>query len=377
MITSGRQVDERVEALSLAAKWGNSAAAAEAMAGAGPAQWLAVDAAVRGRRELPDSRRAAGIALRALARDGHVREAAVAEIERLEDRLALPVLAIRASDRVPQVRDRARQACLGYLARDPLLAVTLVPLASMLRARAHGEWLASILDRTLAHRPEVRAAALVSRERVTRRAAHAAGGLDQNQVRTGLLDTDVPIRLNCARTLAGSADPQVRRLLRTSSTAAVRALAVRSRDDALAMLADRNGLVRAQAQVVVRGAGEDPAEYYRKLSGRGAIAGLGETGVEADAPALVPFLDDRQPRVRVEAIRALRRLHSVPRQKLVALLVSDPSPRVARQAMFSLLGCAEQINKDLLVGLLDGDRRHLAHRLLRARGTGSAAGKQR
>lgn len=331
--------------------------------------WLALDSKVRRSWNLPESQRAAAIVLRASARDGHLREAAVAEIERLDERLALPVLALRAADWVPQVRDRARRACLGYLARDPLATLDLLTVASLLRRRMHGEWLAAILDQTLTQIPEVRTAALGSAERLTRRAAYAVRGLTADERKAGLRDGDLAIRLSCAKALAGSDDPEVRRLLRTSGTAALRVLSIRDRADALAMLADRSTLVRAHAQLELRRSGEDPAAYYRKLPGPGAVAGLGETGTDADAPALLPFLDDERPRVRAEAIRGLRRLGCVPRERLVTMLVSDPSPRVARQAMLSLLGCAELIDEKILLDLLTRDRRHLAHRLLCARDT--------
>lgn len=369
MISSRHAVDERLDALSLAAKWGNGAAAVAAMAGADPAVWLAVDEKVRRWPELPGSRRAGAIVLRASAKDGHVREAAVAETKRLDERLALPVLAIRATDWVPQVRTRARRACLSYLARDPLAAVDLLPVASLLRRRTHGEWLAALLDQTLTQTPDVRSAALTSPERLARRAAHAAKGSTAEERKAGLRDDDLTIRLSCAKALAGSDDPEVRHLLRSSGTAALRALSIRDRDDALATLADKSSLVRAHAQLVLRRAGEDPAEYYRKLSGPGAAAGLGETGTDADAPVLLPYLADERPRVRAEAIRGLRRLRCVPRDELMALLVTDPSPRVARQAMLSLLGCVELLDEKMLLGLLAGARRHLAHRLLCARDT--------
>ncbi|GAB2986248.1 hypothetical protein GCM10017788_08290 [Amycolatopsis acidiphila] len=369
MIISRQDVDERLGALSVAARWGNGAAATEAMAGAGPELWLAVDEAVRRWWKLPGGQRPAEIVLRALSRDGYIRETAIADTGRLDERLALPVLAIRAADWVPQVREAARRACLSHLARDPMAALTLLPIASRLRRRAHGEWLAATLGETLARTPEVLTAALVSPERLTRRAAYATGGLGPGRLKAGLRDADLPIRLSCAKALAGSEDPEVRQLLRTSGTAALRALAIRNRDDALAALTDRSSLVRAHAQLALRRGGEDPAVHYRKVPGADAVAGLGETGTDSDAPALLPFLGHERPGVRAETIRALRRLRCIPRTELVALLVADPAPRVARQAMLSLLGCAELIDERTLLDLLDGDRRHLAHRLLCARDT--------
>ncbi|MEV5302273.1 HEAT repeat domain-containing protein [Amycolatopsis methanolica] len=285
------------------------------------------------------------------------------------------MLAIRAADWVPQVRERARRECLRHLFRDPMTAVDLFPFACLLRPRAQGEWLAETLEGML-RTPEIRSAALASPGPLTRRAVYGSGHADVGELTAGLLDTDLKIRLTCADALAGSTDPEVLRLLRTSGTAALRTRAIRGPADALPALADPASLVRAYAQFILRRAGEDPAPQYRELvttaASPGAVAGLGETGTEADGAVLLPLLADPRPKVRAETVRALRHLRVLPVDRLAPLL-GDPSPRVARQVVLALRGCATEIDEAALRRMLDpgqpGHRRRNAFQLLSARDT--------
>ncbi|GAA3797068.1 hypothetical protein [Amycolatopsis tucumanensis] len=359
--------DEVAERLAAVRAARDADAEVAAMAGASPRLWLAVD---DGARRHPQGHR--GVLARALGRDGRLREAA---LTRLDERIALPVLAIRAADWVPQVRERARRECLRHLFRDPMTAVDLFPFACLLRPRVQGEWLAVTLEGML-RTPEVRSAALASPDVLTRRAVYASGRADVGELTAGLRDADLKIRLTCAQALAGSTDPEVLRLLRGSGTAALRAQAIRDPADARPALADPASLVRAYAQFVLRRAGEDPAPHYRELvaaaASPGAVAGLGETGTEADGALLLPLLADPRPKVRAETVRALRRLRVVPAARLAPLL-SDPSPRVARQVVLALRGCAAEIDEAALHGMLDpgqpAHRRRNAFQLLSARDT--------
>ncbi|MBC6449489.1 hypothetical protein GPZ80_20195 [Actinokineospora sp. HBU206404] len=173
-------------------------------------------------------------------------------------------------------------------------------------------------------------------------------------------------------------DPDVTRLLLSNRTAGVRAEAVHALglagevDPAEAALTDRSGLVRATAQAVLRRAGRDPAAAYRALLAvpptAEGIAGLGETG--ADAKSLYPYLSHPTARVRVETVRALRRLGDTPVDRLAPML-ADPSPPVTRQVVLSLRG--RELDMSFLLRHLGVDHpRHIrfaAYLLLVARDT--------
>lgn len=366
--------------------------------------WLTLDASARRWNapqwtEVAARRLAAGgaglfdLALAACHANGHVRQAAVTALGARDDVLGL--LAVRAVDWVPQVRDRARLVCGRWFARAPVRAVTvLAPAALALRGRREGQWLADAVETTLrTGPPEAAAAALASGDRRLRRLAHTTaldtGRLDLDHLtRTALTDADMPIRVLCAdaaiRAAGRTGDRAVPRRLLASGTAAVRAEAVRALaaagelGPATAALTDRSALVRATAQAAVRRAGTDPATHYRAVLADQrpplpwAIAGLGETGARPDTALLRPWLDHPSSRGRAEAIRALRRLGDTPRRPLLTLL-EDPVSAVARQAVLSLLPGADTLDEHALRPLLRPPHpphvHWAAYRLLRARDT--------
>jgi hypothetical protein len=95
--------------------------------------------------ELPDGEPLV-LALTACHPDGHVREVAVGRLGELGHQLVPPVLALRAADWVPQVRERARTAIDRRLGqRSALAMLALAPMARALRARRDGRWLADRL----------------------------------------------------------------------------------------------------------------------------------------------------------------------------------------------------------------------------------------
>jgi HEAT repeat protein len=61
---------------------------------------------------------------------------------------------------------------------------------------------------------------------------------------------------------------------------------------------------------------------------RALVAGLGECGSQHDVDALLPFLKHPSPRVRAEAVRAVRRLGGSITQ--IAGPLADPAPAVVR-----------------------------------------------
>ncbi|GAA2591127.1 hypothetical protein GCM10010435_82320 [Winogradskya consettensis] len=91
------------------------------------------------------------------------------------------------------------------------------------------------------------------------------------------------------------------------------------------------------AQSVMRRAGVDPSEHYRRLVVRtppepSVLAGLGETGSPDDGEIAMRWLSHPRARGRVEAIRAWRRL-GVTRRTLLVPLLEDESAAVTRQAV--------------------------------------------
>ena len=137
--------------------------------------------------------------------NGHVREAAVVRLSETDHAATLPVLALRAADWVPQVRDRARLACRRRLDHVPAPAFAgIASVALALRDRRTGDWLAGVLESLLREGPdELLAAALTSVDRRTRRLAYTAAlaadrlGLDR-LLRSALTDGDLPIRIGRA-----------------------------------------------------------------------------------------------------------------------------------------------------------------------------------
>lgn len=365
-----------------------------ALTAADPRTWLALDVSTRrslwytpewakdAARRLANSPGPLDLLLAACHPNGFVRESAVAS---LDERTALPVLALRAADWVPQVRDRARQVCREYLDHSPSDAITfLAPVAFALRARQMGGWLADTVENLLRDGPpEAMTAALATKHSRIRRSAYSialqSGRLDAEQMlRAATTDPDLPIRIMCAQAaIRAGGDP--RRLLH-SATAAIRAEAVQFLGEAgpaLAALPDRSALVRATAQAIVRRSGTDPATRYRALladtpPSPSVIAGLGETGTQSDVSLLLPWLAHPTSRGRAETVRALRRRGYTSPEVLLPLL-ADPVSSVTRQVTLSLLDQAGSLDVQSLQPLLDQSQpRHVraaACRLLRAHDT--------
>ncbi|MEV5752467.1 HEAT repeat domain-containing protein [Actinoallomurus sp. NPDC052308] len=96
--------------------------------------------------------------------------------------------------------------------------------------------------------------------------------------------------------------------------------------------------MRATAQWAVRREGRDPAVLYREALAanpaagriRTLVAGLGECGTRQDIDLLLPFLEHPSPRVRAEAVRAVRRVGASLAR--IAPMLADPAPVVVRAA---------------------------------------------
>ncbi|MDR6614000.1 HEAT repeat domain-containing protein [Leifsonia sp. 1010] len=318
---------------------------------------------------------------------GYIREPAVDELSSLNERAVVPVLAIRASDWVEPIRERARRALMDRFETDPGAIVLAGPLGLALATREAGSWLAGeIRGRLETLDADGIRQCLQSRDHVFRRAVVRVAirravltSEDLRAVAEGDSDPDVRA-VSAEAVLRATPAEEVYGLLQSRS-AELRALAITAlatsgdRGPARAALSDRAHRVRSAAQVAVRAAGESPADVYRaELSAgsfrREALAGLRETGSPDDAKLLVPFLRDPDPAIRAEAAHALRTLGGADQSVLVASL-HDTSPGVVREVTKALRRSAGTVDIDLLRSLLHrGESPHVrlaGFRLLTAR----------
>lgn len=369
-----------------------------------PRDWLVVDLATRRQwwnfpswwhtaveRATRDAS-SLGVLVASFHPDGYVREAATARLAELEGPVATPALALRCGDWVPQVRERARSAFERRLGRDVVGTLESAGEVALLASRRQaGVWLATTIDRHLRQTTDAQISALVrSPDPLVRRVARAVAveqvRLDVPQLLAlNVREGDLPSRLICGRAAieiaASTKDLDVLRRMAADQSAQLRQAALTALDEAVETeavkegLQDRAGSARAVAQRLVRSSGGDPAEIYRTNAAATppsawAVAGLGETGSRDDRVIIEPVLHDPRPRVRAEAIRALRRLDVVEHERITSFL-SDPSPAVVKQAVMALEPHARHVDLGPLRDVLRAGQamhtRQGAYRLLRAR----------
>ncbi|GJG85937.1 hypothetical protein tb265_11180 [Gemmatimonadetes bacterium T265] len=329
---------------------------------------------------------------------GHVREAAVAQLDRVADPASavaadgreLPFLLIRRNDWVDAVAARAA-ATLERRVTPGLATAWLAWLPLLRRLGAHTRRDAGALaDRVLAM---LRAPA----QHPTLLARLTAGDRDTRRTCARLLAEADPTPATAAAFVSAALrdpDPVVRR---EAVTGARRHLAVDAltamlptaladpyppmRRDALVAAAERLGeratpwlmaglldsgrSVRevAQAEVARRGVLTDVAGHYRGALAAAttpahlavAAAGVGETGRAADAPALLPLLAHERPAVRRAAARALGRLDAAGNGATLLRLLHDPSRAVTRAVRDALRMHAVRPDADALAHVLHGD----------------------
>jgi hypothetical protein len=240
------------------------------LAVAGAKTWVGLDQALRLYAEQSLEGEWLSWLVAACSGDGHRRESAVVDPVMGADEGSLPVLVLRTAEWVPQVRDRARRSLADALRMASPVAL---PAAASV-AVAIGSW--------------------------------ARGGHALNAV---------------TEALATAPDDVLERLLRRGDAKirieALTALVDLGRPEAgAAHLAERSAMMRATAQWAVRRAGRAPAAIYRDALTserppsrvRALVAGLGVCGTRQDVDVLLPFLEHSRPRVRAEAVRAVRRL---------------------------------------------------------------------
>lgn len=300
-------------------------------------------------------------ALATLDRSGYVREAAVRILARIaEGGQENPYLLLRTQDWVSEVKTAAVAAVSARLlpncAGAWVNALPLVMHLARLRSRAEPsvvDWVLKLLGSNDA-RPAL-LAGITSRDVYVRREcfsfAVSVGHPVLQLVSAALRDSDSLIRLWGAQQLKRSEGlPEAAALARSTvhdSFAPVRRVLLellahvdgqRAGPEFSAALLDGTASIRAQArQWLTRWGFCDFAEVYRGALAKprrqvAAILGLGEVGASEDAADLLPFLEDRRPRVREAAARSIARLLDTEAIPALLDLLTDASRRVSRAA---------------------------------------------
>ncbi|MFF5338378.1 hypothetical protein [Streptomyces sp. NPDC013181] len=374
-----------------------------------PADWLALDAAVRevawyhphpvppweqsaplhaDLSRLGESR----LALALCHRDGRIRQEALRQSVRYPG--LLPLVVIRCADWAGPVREHARRVLGETL--DAGSALDLVPLILRVGRRDRGAFGVDALGQVLRRASRGQFAVLFAApDRAVRRFAYRLAVEDRllrsaELARAAVTDQDSVVQDLCATAalaalgedddyegvlplLLSARNPRTR-------SAGVTALrrAERSKE-AEPFLRDRSALVRACARYVVRQRGGDPAALYREWCGApddpalppGAVIGLAECGNRADAGLLRPLLAHPAAGVRARAVAGLRALDCADAERLRPLL-DDPAAGVVRETAAALLPSAGELPADWLLERTGSERpRHVrvgAFRLLDARG---------
>ncbi|MFG2457484.1 hypothetical protein ACGFWE_10465 [Streptomyces sp. NPDC048523] len=359
-----------------------------------PAAWLALDAAVRQTAWRPgaDPLTEAQLALALCHRDGRIRAAALQQAPAYPG--LWPLVVVRCSDWAAPVREDARRVLAKVL--DPGSAVRLMPLILRIGRRSRGDFVIDLATGLLRAAPRGTLATLYTGDdRITRRYAYrlavAQGFLSPVELaHAAARDDDTVVQSLCAEAaLAGIAegdadDDVLEPLLAARNprarSAGVTALRRAGRGErAVGFLGDRAGVVRACARYVVRQAGSDPVEWYRRRCAdpgdpelsAGVVSGLAECGNWSDAETLWALTGHPDPVVRARAVGGLRLLDVLDVRRLRALL-DDPAPGVVREATLALVPSARLLDDGWLSERLAVQRgretRVSAFRLLNAHG---------
>lgn len=355
---------------------------------AGAKTWIGLDRALRtpavtygaettrAKAGLPADERLSCL-VAACSRDGRRRESAVASLAMRTDGLLLPVLVVRTADWVPEVRERARRSLAAALRSAETPALLAAGVAVAIGSWARGGHAVDAVAGTLRTAPdEVLASARDHQDLGVRRLAYrlwleSGRSRHEEVMHAALREHDEVCRLQCAKWLVAEAvrDRRVdvlERLLERGvakvGIEALTALVKLGRPEAgMAHLADRSAMMRATAQWAVCRADRNPAEIHRIAlaadpsagQARALVAGLGECGTHQDLEVLLPFLEHPSPRVRAEAVRAVRRLGgSLTR---IAGMLADPAPVVVRAVKQALRSEPDAVPAERLWELLAAD----------------------
>ncbi|QRP43116.1 HEAT repeat domain-containing protein [Amycolatopsis sp. FDAARGOS 1241] len=318
-------------------------------------------------RELPRPLTRAALAEAACHASGHVREQVIPALSRSADPEALPLLVIRCTDWVRQVRTAARRALLARLARTDL--VPLLPLTTALSRRLGDGWLDEHLLHPVLTSADLLDEALTVDDFRTRRLildlAIDAGLLSDHRLASlARDDTDSVVRTRAGNLVLDHGDPALAQAMRRDGPPRIRTRALQLLGQAHDYLDEPSSLVRSMAQALVLDAGDHPAPHYREALAHGVstpatVAGLGETGTAADVDLLRDHFTHPRPRVRAAAVRGLRRLLADPTDpravELARPLLADPSPGVVRAAATVVAGRLGQADRPYLLALTAQD----------------------
>ncbi|WP_405737773.1 hypothetical protein OG885_32180 [Streptomyces sp. NBC_00028] len=372
----------------------------DAVDGANPGAWIALDLDARSwlrwhrtwepegtqrRRRWfaalrhPDTLDESRLALALCHRDGRVREAAVERVPSFP--ALLPLVVVRAADWVEPVREKAREVLRGMLTVAD--AVALAPLILLVGRRARGVYGVGLLGEALGGASLERLDPLLTaQDRAVRRYAHrlaVANGLfsPTELARVAAHDDDTVLQDLCAdaalaavardgvdedvlEPLLGARNPRAR----AAGVTALRRAGLP--EGAVEFLGDRSGRVRACARYVVRQYAGDPAAWYRERCAGpgvtpGAVSGLAECGERGDAEVLWGLTSHSVPAVRARAVAGLRALDVSDVARFTELL-DDPDPGVVREATLALVPSARALDAGWLMERL-ADRRSRAVRV--------------
>jgi HEAT repeat protein len=307
---------------------------------------------------------------------GFVREAAVEALRSVTDGQEIPFLTLRANDWVPTVAAKAADLLASRLdpenRRSVLDALPFLVRMVGQRRQNHGRF-SDAIRRVLTTDAGVDVLARVNTfDTLVRRYVYgiivneAASG-DGNIVTAALTDRDPLVRSLAVRRLAGtgnidSSTGSLELLLSHDRMPSVRREAVsvlarcaphRLRDLLPRVLLDRAAAVRDLARYFVRALNAPvvPRDIYVEglketstLRLAAAIAGLGESGTNADVNVVMPFLKASSPTVRRAAVRAVARLDATAAISAAVAALADPAPSVRAAAASTLRANASRVD---------------------------------
>jgi HEAT repeat protein len=320
-------------------------------------------------------------------RSGHVREAAVRQLDLIDDGSELPFLLLRLNDWVANVQAFAeaavrRRLVPGYLGHFVHSAFLVLRLQDQSRGN-HRDMIGWMMTQLVRPEYETLLADLLRSDcrEIARRSFRAVleieGEHQRRLVDSALDPTDVVNRFLAAQWIRQHGDREALGALlsrmqqdRYMSVRREVLLARVERQPETAVghleraLMDRSAAMRELSRFYLAKFGQpaQPTRYRAALAERIEIAiclaGLGEIGEVCDLPLIVPFMRNGTVATRTAAVRAAGRIDAaLVREDLLAGL-SDPSKRVAQAAAEGLQRCLGEVEADALWGVLCSAPQH-------------------